>query len=80
MFVRNGEKLGSVLHDADPGNAGPKRARKSAAKAELKSDDDEKSAPDEKPEPEAEPESESDPKKAAPAKKTAFKSALDKKD
>ena len=64
MFERNGEKLGSVLHDADPGNAGSKRARKSTAKAATKPEDDE--TPSEEPAPEP--------------KKAAFKSALDKKE
>ena len=49
MFERNGEKLGSVLHDADPGNAGSKRARKSTAKAEPKAADDEKSSDEPEP-------------------------------
>ena len=49
MFERNGEKLGSVLHDADPGDAGSKRARKSTAKAASKPEDDDTSSDEPEP-------------------------------
>lgn len=79
MFVRNGEKLGSI--QVDPSSSDPqKRATKKGTPKKVEppaGDETPKTEPDSTPDPE--PDTEPEPKKAAPAKKADFRSALDKK-